>query len=110
MDTEHSPESGVRITNSDFSFSANCSLKFASSLVLTAQRNCLSMLWLIHQRFLKPSDFSRSQALLADRISALQKAIQTAETSHMSKSNVTKLKRMAPSLAKDASTAKSPSD
>jgi len=52
----------------------------------------------------------RSQGLPADRISALQKAIQTAETSHMSKSNVAKLKRMAPSLEKDAATAKSPAD
>jgi hypothetical protein len=52
----------------------------------------------------------RSQALPADRIAALQKAIETAETSHMSKSNVAKLKRMAPSLEKDAATAKSPAD
>jgi len=52
----------------------------------------------------------RSQALPADRIAALQKAIETAETSHMSKSNVAKLKRMAPSLEKNAATAKSPAD
>src|ERR1700746_1308668 len=43
---------------------------------------------------------ARSQALPADQITSLQKAIQSAETSHMSKSNVAKLKRMAPSLEK----------
>jgi hypothetical protein len=52
----------------------------------------------------------RSQALPADRIAALQKAIQNAESSHMSKSNVAKLKRMAPSLEKSAATAKTPAD
>jgi hypothetical protein len=53
---------------------------------------------------------SRSQALAADQIAALQKAIQVAETSHMSKSKVAKLKSMAPSLEKSAATAKSPAD
>ena len=52
----------------------------------------------------------RSQALPADQIASLQKAIQSAETSHMSKSNVAKLKRMAPSVEKSATTAKSPAD
>ena len=53
---------------------------------------------------------SRSQALPADQISSLQKAIDTAETSHMSKGKVGKLKKMAPSLEKSAATAKTPSD
>jgi hypothetical protein len=53
---------------------------------------------------------SRSQALPAAQIAALQKAIQSAETSHMNKSNLAKLKRMAPSLEKSAATAKSPVD
>jgi hypothetical protein len=53
---------------------------------------------------------SRSQALAADRIAALQKAIQSAESSHMSHSKLAKLKRMAPSLEKSAATAKSPAD
>jgi hypothetical protein len=53
---------------------------------------------------------SRSQALPADQIENLQKAIQAAETSHMSKSRVAKLKTLAPSLAKNADTAKSPDD
>ena len=53
---------------------------------------------------------SRSQALPADEIAALQKAIQNAETSHMSKSNVAKLNAMAPSLEKSAAAAKSPAD
>ncbi len=53
---------------------------------------------------------SRSQALPADRIAALQKAIQNAESSHMNQSNLAKLKRMAPSLEKSAASAKSPAD
>jgi len=53
---------------------------------------------------------SRSQALPADRIAALQKAIQSAESSHMSQSRLAKLKRMAPSLEKSAAMAKSPAD
>ena len=53
---------------------------------------------------------SRSQALPQDRIAALQKAIQKAENSHLSKSSVAKLKEMAPSLGNDANAAKSPAD
>ena len=53
---------------------------------------------------------SRSQALPAETISGLQVAIQNAESSHMSKSAVAKLKKMATSLAKDAATAKNPAD
>ncbi len=53
---------------------------------------------------------SRSQALPADRIAALQKAIQSAESSRMSQSRLSKLKRMAPSLEKSAAMAKSPAD
>jgi len=53
---------------------------------------------------------SRSQALPSDRVAALQKAIQGAETSHMSKSNLKKLGRMAPSLEQSAATAKNPAD
>jgi hypothetical protein len=53
---------------------------------------------------------SRSQGLPADRIADLRKAIQSAENSHMSKSKMAKLKRMAPSLEKSATTAKSPAD
>src|SRR5882757_910819 len=49
---------------------------------------------------------SRSQALPPDKIAALQKAIQSAESSHMSKGKLAKLKRMAPSLIKDAGTVK----
>jgi hypothetical protein len=52
----------------------------------------------------------RSEALPADRITALRAAINAAETSHMSKSDLAKLKRMAPSLDKSAATAKSPAD
>jgi hypothetical protein len=52
----------------------------------------------------------RSQALPADQIAALQKAIQSAESSHMSKSKLAKLKGMAPSVEKGAATAKSPAD
>ena len=53
---------------------------------------------------------SRSQALPATRIAELQKAIQSADGSHLSKSSVAKLKRMAPSLEKSAATAKTPAD
>jgi hypothetical protein len=53
---------------------------------------------------------SRSQALSPDKIAALQKAIQSAESSHMSKAALEKLKGMAPSLTKDAGTAKSQAD
>ena len=51
---------------------------------------------------------SRSQALPAKRIADLRKAIQRAESSHTSK--LAKLKRIAPSLEKSASMAKSPAD
>jgi hypothetical protein len=53
---------------------------------------------------------SRSQALPADQIATFEKAIQSAENSHMSKSKLAKLKNMAPSLEKSAATAKSPVD
>jgi hypothetical protein len=52
----------------------------------------------------------RSQALPADRIAALRAAINAAETSHMNKNDLAKLKRMAPSLDKSANIAKSPAD
>ena len=50
------------------------------------------------------------QNLPADQVAALQKAIQSAESSHMSKGKVAKLKSMAPSLEKSAATAKSPAN
>jgi len=53
---------------------------------------------------------SRSQGLPEEQIAALRKAIQGAESSHMSKSEVAKLKGMAPSLEESAATAKSPAD
>jgi len=53
---------------------------------------------------------SRSQSLPGIQISALQKAIRNAETSHMNKGKVARLKGMAPSLEKSAATAKSPAD
>src|SRR5579859_3410174 len=53
---------------------------------------------------------SRSQALPAARIADFRKAILSAESSHMSKSKLAKLKRMAPSLEKSAATAKNPAD
>jgi len=53
---------------------------------------------------------SRSQALSASQITNLQKAIQNAETSHMNKGKLAKLKSMAPSLEKSAATAKNPAD
>jgi len=53
---------------------------------------------------------SRSGAVPADQISALQKAIQNAESSHLGRGKLGKLKRMAPSLEKSAATAKNPAD
>jgi hypothetical protein len=53
---------------------------------------------------------SRSQALPADRIAKMQKAIKSAEKSRMSQNNMTKLTRMAPSLEKSAEGAKTPVD
>ncbi len=53
---------------------------------------------------------SRSQALPADQIATLEKAIQNAQNSHMSKSKLAKLKNIAPSLEKSAATAKTPAD
>src|SRR6266699_1365803 len=52
----------------------------------------------------------RSQALPADRIAALRKAIQSAETSHLNRGDLAKLRSLAPSLDKSAATAKSPTD
>ena len=53
---------------------------------------------------------SRSQALPADRVAALEAAIQSAESSHMSKAALERLKHLAPSLEKDAGSAKTPAD
>jgi hypothetical protein len=53
---------------------------------------------------------SRSQALAPDKIAALQKAIKSAEGSHMSNDALAKLKSMAPSLTNDAGSAKSQAD
>ncbi|HET9804098.1 MAG TPA: hypothetical protein VFP96_12735 [Candidatus Acidoferrum sp.] len=53
---------------------------------------------------------SRSQGLPGTQIAALQKAIQNAETSHMNKSKVTKLKKMAPALEKSADGSKNALD
>jgi hypothetical protein len=53
---------------------------------------------------------ARSQVLPAKQINSLQKAIASAEKSHMSESKVAKLKSMALSLEASASTAKSPAD
>ncbi|HEY8188513.1 MAG TPA: hypothetical protein VIF64_20760 [Pyrinomonadaceae bacterium] len=44
----------------------------------------------------------RSQALPADRIAALRQAIQSAESSHLNRRELAKLKNLAPSLEKDA--------
>ena len=52
----------------------------------------------------------RSQGLPADRIAALRKAIQSAETSHMNRGELAKLKSLAPSLEKSAAMTKSTAD
>ncbi len=53
---------------------------------------------------------SRSQALPASQIAKLQKAIQSAEKSRLNKGSVAKLNGLAPSLEKEAATAKTPAD
>ncbi len=53
---------------------------------------------------------SRSQALPAKQITDLQKSINNAESSHMNKGKVAKLQKMAPSLEKSATTAKTSAD
>jgi len=53
---------------------------------------------------------SRSQALSSGQISKLQKAIRSAEKSHMNKNALAKLTAMAPSLEQSATTAKTPAD
>ena len=53
---------------------------------------------------------SRSQALPEARIAELQKAMQDAQTSHMSKNTLAKLKHMVPALDKDSANAKNTTD
>jgi hypothetical protein len=53
---------------------------------------------------------ARSQALPQKRITAIQKAIQAAETSHMSPPKLAKLQAMAPALEKSAAAAVNPAD
>jgi hypothetical protein len=53
---------------------------------------------------------ARSQALPADKISSLQKAIKDAEKSHMKADKVAKLSGLAGGLDDDAASAKSPAD
>ncbi len=53
---------------------------------------------------------SRSQAVPANQIADLRKAIQSAESSHMDKKKLAKLQRIAPSLEKSAAMAKSSAD
>ena len=52
----------------------------------------------------------RSKALATDKVAALEKAIQNAEHSHMSKSAVAELNRMASSLAQEAGAVKDQTD
>jgi hypothetical protein len=55
-------------------------------------------------------ELSRSEALPASEIADLQKAIEGAESSHLSNSSTEKLKSMSPSLEKSAATSKNPAD
>ena len=52
----------------------------------------------------------RSQALPSDQISSLRQAIQSAETSHLNKKDVAKLKTLATPLEQNAASAKSAAD
>jgi hypothetical protein len=53
---------------------------------------------------------TRSQALPANQIANLQKAIHSAEASHLSKGKVKNLQKMAPSVQQSADSAKTPAD
>jgi hypothetical protein len=53
---------------------------------------------------------TRSQAMPADQIASLQKAINEAEASHLSRRKVKNLQKMAPAVAKSADSAKAPAD
>jgi len=53
---------------------------------------------------------SRSQALPADQIKQLEKAIKNAEKSHLTGKNLVKLQAMAPALAESSATAKTSAD
>jgi hypothetical protein len=53
---------------------------------------------------------SRTQALPGNDIANLRKAIDSAESSHMNKGKVAKLKKMAPSIEKSAGAAKTATD
>lgn len=53
---------------------------------------------------------SRTQALPDSEVANLRKAIDSAETSHMNKGKVARLKKLAPSVEKSAGTAKSGTD
>jgi hypothetical protein len=52
----------------------------------------------------------RSQALPSDQVAALRKAIQSAESSHLKQSELAKLKSLAPSLEKSATSTQSAAD
>jgi hypothetical protein len=52
----------------------------------------------------------RSQALPANRVGALKKAVSNAEKSHMAKNDLAKLQKLAPELEKNATSAKTPAD
>src|SRR6267378_2811173 len=52
----------------------------------------------------------RSQALPVDRIAALRKALQSAESSHMGRTELARLKSLAPSLEKSAAMTKTAAD
>ncbi|MGC1618106.1 MAG: hypothetical protein WA765_06405 [Candidatus Acidiferrum sp.] len=56
------------------------------------------------------NQLTRSQALPANQIASLQKAIQSAESSHMNHGKLAKLARLAPSVEKSAATANTPAD
>ena len=53
---------------------------------------------------------NRSQAMPADQVASLQKAIHDAEASHLSRGKVKNLQKMAPSVEKSADSAKTPAD
>ncbi len=64
--------------------------------------------WVVAKAYV--DQLERSGALPAERIATLRQAMQSAESSHLGRSRAAQLKGLAPSLEKDAATAKSPAD
>jgi hypothetical protein len=87
----------------------------AANLIQVSELNVQNqqkLVWPNHLTVAKAylDQLARSQALPADRIAALNKAVESAEKSKLGKKDVAKLKAMAASVEADAASAKTPAD